>query len=220
MLNIKLKSIAAAFSLAFAAGAANADIVLNTVKGNTGTDNVIFNACGGGEVTGPATLLKGCLNTDHTVLVDFEGSENLFVPAGGQARIEASDGSFNTLSIFMDPANTLLTAFNALIFNVDVLNDAGDGTIDITVYETNGDVTTFLNQAVDATGENFFRLDAINGQIMQKVTFSGASLLAVEFSDVQQVRIGGTPGTPLPEPGTLALAGLALVAAARARRRG
>ena len=64
--------------------------------GNTGTDNVLFSGCG--FATPDGTTVNGCLNTSRSTQVDFTGDETLHAN-GGQARVEADNGSFNFLVI-------------------------------------------------------------------------------------------------------------------------
>ena len=95
-----------AASLLGAAPSAQATLTLFTgiEGGNQGTSNVQFNTCG---ISGPATTVQGCLNTDTSFLVNFTGTENLFTPAVGQARVEGSDGGFTSLVIAPnDPTDT------------------------------------------------------------------------------------------------------------------
>ena len=65
--------------------AANATLTLvSGVDGGSGdVDNVIFNACNLNP--GPALTVQGCLNTNHTTLVNFTSTENLLISGGGQA---------------------------------------------------------------------------------------------------------------------------------------
>ena len=190
--------IALAFATALALGysAANATIVITAGPGSAAnTDNVIFNACSG-NITGPALMVQGCLNSSHTTLVDFTGTQNLVVN-GGQARIEAQNGTFDFLQINFDPLAT--SAFTALSFNIDAANT---GTVGITADAITGpDLTQSFT--LGQAGQNFFHVDASGGTLLRSVSFTGVSVLSVAFNDVQQVRIG--PNFPLPEPGALLL---------------
>jgi hypothetical protein len=73
---------------------------------------------------------------------------------------------------------------------------------------------------VDANGENFFTVTAINGQLMTSVELTGIN--GATFEDVRQVRIGGmVPAIPEPETYALMMAGLrAMGLVARRRKQG
>lgn len=208
-------TLAVAAALAIVATGASADIIFTPSPGsNTGTDNVVFNSCSG-IITGPALMVQGCLNSSTSTIVDFTGTENLVVN-GGQARIEAQDGSFNSLTTNLDPLAT--SAFTSLIFNINTaLGDSGTITINV---QPIAEALVSQSFAV-ANGQNFFRIDAINGELIQFVNFlsTGIGMESVSFDDVRQVRIGGV-ATPLPEPGVLGLLGMVLgVVGLTARRR-
>src|SRR5262245_45009162 len=114
-------------TMMFASGA-GAGVVFGTGNpGNAGTDNVIFNGCSGTTSTG--TTVQGCMNTDHSIIVDFTGNETLQVN-GGQARIESQDDSFNFLQIGLhDPA----ASFTKIILNIITDNDDPTGQVRFTV---------------------------------------------------------------------------------------
>lgn len=209
-MNARPIALAITTALALGYGSANATIIITPGPGSgANTDNVVFNACSG-NITGPALMVQGCLNTSHTTLVDFTGTENLVVN-GGQARIEAQTGTFNALQINFDPLAT--SAFTALSFNIDAANT---GTISITADAISGpDLTQSF--VVGQAGQNFFHVDASGGTLLRSVSFTGLSVQSVEFSDVQQVRIG--PNFALPEPGALLLLATVLGAVGLTSRR-
>lgn len=148
---------------ALLSGNASATLQLSTglVGGSGDVDNVLFNQ------PDPTldNLVVGQLNPAPTgELVNFTSNENIFAPAGGQARIEASDGSF----VFIDfgLADPLL-GFSKVQFNIDA---GADGFADIFLLDQFGTTFSFLNQALDGTGENFFTGFSLDNQVIVKVT--------------------------------------------------
>ena len=184
--------------------------------GNTGTDNVVFSPCG--FATPDGTTVNGCLNTSHSTKVDFTGDETLHVN-GGQARVEADNGSFNFLSIAM---NAPYLGFDKIIFNIHTDEDNDTGKVDITVkLFSPGAPATQTQSFTVGDGANFFNIVSDGGDVMQWVSIASQSgSWSVDFDDVRQIRIGvATPPGQLPEPGSLALTGAGLGLAALAARR-
>lgn len=219
-------------AMAVAAGAAMASpayaTLIVTEAGGGGGDNLISAACDA-EIVGPATTIEGCLNGDHSLVIRIEGNENIFFDAGGQAVIAASDGYLSYLK-FSIPGYT----FDEIIFNLD-------GFVDGTVSFANnlGDVSGLYD--LGGSGENFFTL---SGDDFEWVSFTaqatsydsingpGVNIVQVPQNvvDVKQVRLnagdeidpcptGDCDPTEVPEPGTMALFGTALIGLAALRRR-
>ena len=191
-------------------GNSHATLQLSTgiVGGNQGTENVLLTNEGGS-----GTLVTGETNQSNHI-VNFTSNENIVAPAGGQARIEAADGAFSFIEFELAD---LTLGFSKVIFNIDA---ATDGFVDIFLLDQFGTLFSFLNQELDGTGQNFFTGFSLDNQVIVKVTLDSNTPFTA-ISDLQQIRLGATlrddgggpGGGELPEPGSLALVALALVAA-------
>jgi hypothetical protein len=199
---------------------ASAGIMVTTGVSNTGTDNVLSNACGA-HITGPAFMVQGCLNTSHSTLVDFTSNENITY-TGGQAKIVAVDGDLNFLKIALDDTDF---TFNKLLLNIEAVASPTGGFVTFT-GNPGGTSSSFK---LDPNGQNKF---VITGADFKDVSFTTTiGVASVDLvTDVKQVRIGGiestNPDNPppppppdIPEPGMLSLLGLALVSLGSMRRR-
>ena len=226
-----LKKFIAAASLCCLHAAGSAGVIFATGTDNS-VDNVVFNPCAA-EVT-LGTTVSGCMQSNDIDYVNFTSNEGL-VANGGQATISAADGSFNYLSIQMATANL---GFTKIVFNIntDQQDAVGDITITANLFAPGGSITS--SAFTLGGGSNFFTVSSNGGDIIQSLSFaSTAGATSVLFQDTRQVRIGvvdapacpaGTTGTPpncvpdqnnVPEPGSLALVGLALAAAGGVARR-
>ena len=153
---------------------------------------------------------------DSGLDVFFTGTETL-VANGGQARIEAEDGSFNFLNF-----GVVEGTFGDFILNPRILGTGGtSGNIHVVVEEPTGDTSSFDYTA--GTGNNFLTILAINGQRISNITLtSTAPLELVDFRQPRISRVASCPaestdplctGIPLivPEPMPLSLVGIGLI---------
>jgi len=198
--------LASTVALLVASAPANAMIIGVTPTGGSAGDNVISSNCTGGA-NGPALTITGCLNQNHTALMDFKSNENIQFDAGGQAVVRGSDGALQTLTL--DPVNFVL---NELIVNIDA---SADGWVKF--CDNDGCWATVLT--VDGSGSNFFDITFNpNGDFLTFTTYSnsGGTTVAQLIANSKQWRV---EVTPTPEPFTLSLFGAGIAGAFALRRR-
>ena len=189
------------------AGTAKADIVVVTGVNNQGTDNVLLN---------PATNVATVTGTvgPSNLLVNFtssSGSGLLNANPSGQATVSGGTGNTALTQLTFGLADG--GTFTRAVFNI---NAATDGSVLIHVEGINIDGGFFEDDfLVDANGQNFFTVDAINGQFMTSISLTAIN--GAVFEDVRQVRLGGAE--PIPEPASMLLLGSGLIGAAASLRR-
>lgn len=162
---------------------AYADIIFTT--GNVpqpNEENILFGTTqSGSTVTGTGNK--------SGLVVDFSSTtDTLMTTALGQAKVTASDGFINNISI-TSPGNT----FTDLIFNPE----NGTGTADVTVLATDG---KFTFSYVLGNGNNFLTITTDHGETISSVTVDDTA----GFPDLKQPRISGLLAV-VPEPPTFLL---------------
>ena len=180
---------------------AKADIVVVTGVNNQGTDNVLLN---------PATdvlLVTGTVGQNN-LLVNFSsnsGSHLLSANPSGQATVSGGTGNTALTQLTFGLANN--QTFTRAVFNI---NASVAGSVLIHVEGVNITGGFFEDDfTVDANGQNFFTVTAINGQLIKSVSLTAIN--GAVFSDVRQVRLGGSEIVATPEPASMLLLGSGLI---------
>lgn len=159
--------------------------------------------------------MTGCLNTDHSQVIQFESDEDVKWVGGGQARIEESDSDgYQFLKI-----SVLGETFLKVLVNINVPNQGGGSR---TVKFTDGSTTS--GAFALGNGENKFIVTGSTFSFVRYDVFLDG-VAADLVDDTRQIRIGlaDTPvggGDQIPVPGTLLVFGIGFLSlwAARARQ--
>ena len=202
-------SLAVLGIISVVAGTAKADIVVVTGVNNQGTDNVLLN---------PATNVTTVTGTvgPSNLLVNFtssSGSGLLNANPSGQATVSGGTGNSPLTQLTFGLANN--DTFTRAVFNI---NAATSGSVVIHVEGVNINGGFFEDDfTVDANGQNFFTVTAINGQLMTSISLTAIN--GATFQDVRQVRLGGGDIGEVPEPTSMLLLGSGLIGTAAGLRR-
>ena len=203
------KVLLASSLLAMSVSCAHADIIFTL--GASGAENVLFNLQPADQLGNP---IFGNLNDAMNTLVRFGGTESLTTPSGGQARIQAGDGTLNFLDVSLAAAGV---GFDSAVFNLNSPNGV-TGLATITAFNQFGGSEVF--NLTLGNGSNFFTLTTDAAQFITDVQIS----TDIGLSDIRQIRLGEVQAVPGPIVGAgipslvVALGGLVMLARRRRAR--
>jgi hypothetical protein len=176
-------------------GIAQANVVFTIGNVPQNDENVLLNSGTTGNPIFGTTNQSG-------FLVQFNSTtDTLTEPANGQARVEATDGLLNNVSVSMPNRS-----FSTLIFNP--FNGSDMASVVATAFEPGGGTQNFPFSYALNNGQNFLTITTSGGETLSSVSISSTA----GFADLRQVRIGGFFGpAAVPEPTSLTLLGIGAV---------
>ena len=208
---LKQLAFAAALCLGSVQGASAGIIFSQTVPEAGTVTNVRFGLPG--STPGPSTTVTGTVGPlKNRFLLDFTSNERLVANVNdAPPLVRALDGTFQQLDVSVRDA-----VFTTLFLNFHTVggtNNAATRYADILVSAYGGETATYrLNFSANANANNFFRVDATDGTLLNNVAISSM----VGITDVRQPRIVAR----IPEPATLLSLGIGMAGLLAARRRG
>jgi hypothetical protein len=138
------------------------------------------------------------LTNQTSTQVRFDSTQTLTEPSNGQARIQATSGDLNNISISVPSG-----PFASVIFNMHKGSSNTSVTLSGVAVEPGGGTKPFSSGPFSlGSGENFFTVTSTNGEKISSVTITTNT--GTGFTDLRQIRLG-TGLAVIPEPGSLAL---------------
>lgn len=191
-------ALACGATVMLGAGGANATIILDVGAGVLQPDeNLLFN-----NNPAPGATIEGWTNQTNS-FVTIAGGETL-TAAGGQARLDTTDGVINSPFSYRGLSNQLVgfdlsdagLAFAQTEFRIF----GGTATqLTMTFADTAGEI---FSQTFAIPANGFFNASAIDGQLIDYFSLAANGTIG----DIRQIRIGGvTDIAAVPEPMTWAM---------------